>query len=171
MKWQKFEAIRKQHSWIKKFIGTLEMHVNKKHGVWDEKQERQGFQEWIKNNLGYIAFRSLDSLSTQLNDEKEVILRPETVRDKDISICYPYLAYKVDYILYHLEKDKPFSKNICLDSNQKLGDVIAWFQKKSLIRNIFVPDGVLRVEWSARTASGKIEQELNVWLLPENFTL
>jgi hypothetical protein len=171
MKWQKFEVVRKLNPWIKPFVGTLDMHVNKKHGIWDEKQERQAFRDWVKNNLGHIAFRSPDSLLTRLNDEREIVLRSETVRDKNISICYPYLIRKVDYVLYHLGKAKPLSENFCLNSNQKLRDSIIWFQKKSLIRNIFVLDGVMTIGWKARTASGKMEQDLDVWLVPENFTL
>jgi len=174
MKWQKFSAIRKQHPWIKQFVGIPDIYVNRKRGIWDKKQEGKIFKDWVRNRLDYIVFRSIDSLPDFLC-ENYVTQRLEHVTQRleiniDNNIRYPYWSYGVYYILYHnADNVRPFSKKYCPESGSSLGDGMKWLRNDCSEKLVF--DGILFVMWSARVFSGTIKQAINVWLLPEDFKL
>jgi hypothetical protein len=170
MKWQKFEAIRKQYPWIKRFVGTLEMNTNRKNDIWDKNQEVRSFRDWVKNNLDCICFRSLESLKEFLKKDNYVAYGLEL--DWSKNIYYPHWSYGVCYILYHGSPEditKPFSAKHCLDHGALLGERMKWLKNHSPEKSI-VLDGVIVVTWSARAATNKVKQRMDIWLLPENFT-
>jgi hypothetical protein len=173
MKWKKFEAIRKQHPWIKQFVGTLEMHTNRGNDIWGKRQEMESFRDWVRNNLDCIIFLSTESLKEILKDYECVTHGEEINENKNI--YYPHWSYRVRYILYHQNgsKDfkKPFSAKYCPFYNEVLADKINWLKREFPADDPIIIDAILIITWSARTVSGKMQQRLNIWLLPENFTV
>jgi len=169
MKWNKYASIQKQYPWIRKFIGTLEMNTNRKNGIWDATREKQGLRDWVKNNLDRIVFNSPDSLGKILKEDNYVVDGLEMDRDKNI--YYPHWVCGIFYVLYHEEGGEKFSKKYCLNRHQLLGETMDWLQEDRLNTKKLFLDGVIEMVWSARTVSGKIQQKLDIWLLPENFKL
>jgi hypothetical protein len=168
MKWQKFEAIRKQHPWIKQFVGTLEMNTNRKNDIWDKKQEKQKFRDWVEKNLDWIIFRPVESLRSQFGRSNFTVHRLEE-GNKEKNLYYPHIECRIYYILFHVEGAKPFMQKFCVDLIP-IEENIEWLLKKRPYASKVILDGVVEMIWSARTVSGKMQQRLDIWLLPENFT-